>query len=228
MSMVAETATLAHGFTMADVEALTRTASWGSTRGRMLDASDRWDYAWHAIVEHLYTTEQRPTNVELVRVGMNALQAVVAENLHHHGSNLHTFEVGPQFGKYWLPVAGTGEDFTDRLIERMALPQVLGQLTAGEYEAIAALAVHGSQPAAADALGITISAMSMRLRTARQRILTVWLEGETPPRVRKADLEKVCRNGHDRATHSDKDEQGNWRCRRCQRNGARRRSARER
>lgn len=215
---VAETATLAHGYTMAEVEGLARVAvrrAWG---GGSLDASDRQETAWYAIVEVLYTSTERPSIRDLIAAGTNAVKELRNEQFHHHGININTAEATPRFGAYWSAVAGP-VDWTDALVERMALPQVLAVLSPGQYEALAALAAHGSTAVAARAIGANRGTFSAQVRLARKKIEALWYEGETPRR--RVGGEDACRAGHARADHGFKGEDGKWACRVCQRNYSR-------
>lgn len=226
MSTVAQTATLAHGYTMADIDGCTRSAMNISYRSWMLEWNDRWETAWDGIVVHLYRADAAPTRHELVTAGLNALGAMADAYWHHHGINPRTREMGANVARFWLaPVGGQLADFTDSIAERLALPQVLAVLTDLEYEAIAALAAHGSNTAAAAALGITTKTFSARVNAARRRFVETWLDHETPPRA--ADLTQTCRAGHPRDDENGYVINGgrHWRCRTCGRARDRKRKA---
>lgn len=124
----------------------------------------------------------------------------------------------PRFLQYWLPITAPMSDFTDRIVEREALPQVLSKLTPREYEAIATLAAYGSQKAAAEALGLTSRAFGMRLWNARMRLWRFWFEHETPP-PRSRTSATTCRYGHLKAEHGFIDNHGTVAYRRCARLG---------
>jgi hypothetical protein len=226
LSIVGETATLAHGYTMADIEALTRRALVASRQSRFsLDASDRWDYAWHAIVEELYSSEQAPDPRDLVRTAGRALATAVKDDMHHRGIDHNTYAPAPFALKYWIPptVAAT-DGFTERLIEHTALFQILGQLSGAQYEAVAALAVHGNARAAAAAIGLSEGGLHKRLGSARSRFLELWFEHETPPS--RPIAPGFCRAGHALAEHGCDASDGRRRCGLCARNNSRRHRAR--
>ncbi|MBB3041161.1 hypothetical protein [Nocardioides soli] len=213
---VAETATLAWGYTMADVDRLARfTARIRNTS--LVGFDERYETAWLAIIERLYDGPEMPTSEDLIQVGKGAIRDEVNALLHHRGINNYTYQDTPNSWKYWSVISAADEDFTGRLVERLALPQVLALLTPGEYEAIAALAANGTQAAAAAAVGIKPSAFTARIARARQRIIEAWFEHETPRKSTTKGNDIACSAGHPRATHSTKDSLGHWDCRTCRR-----------
>ncbi|MDI6908633.1 hypothetical protein [Nocardioides sp.] len=235
---IAQTATLAHGYTMDDLNRATGTAVRQSRGGRALDyvtPNHRWDCAWFGVVEHLYASEGPPEFFDLVDAGRRAIRAAAEDDARERGvlkSNRpnpgRRYSLRSGHMKYWINDNRTkSADFTERTVERLALPQVLALLSEIEYEAIAAMAVHGTQSAAAAALGLGHSAFETRLYRARERILRAWLEGETPWSLRNVDLNYECRAGHLRTEHGFRlNGDGPWRCRACIRNAGRRRKAR--
>lgn len=226
MSIVAETATLAHGYTMAQVENFTRIVVKSCRIGYILDEVDRWDHAWFGIVEKLYGDSSAPTRNDLINAGYTAIERATATEFRHHGRSGGVGTEGHGFRKYWLPVTGGNEDFTDRIAERLALPQVLAELTDREYQIIAAHAAHGSPAAAAAALGMSGSAYRTKLSQARKRLQALWFEHETPRAYGSHGSSDQCRYGHSRTEHSYRKPNGKQQCRLCGRNAERRRMAR--
>ncbi|MCM0618780.1 hypothetical protein [Nocardioides bruguierae] len=229
---VAATATLVHDYTMDDVERIAWSAAH-RLRAPVLTLEDGHEAAWHGVVEHLYGSEDCPHFHDLMNSAVAAVAAEIRAHHQNHGVNADTGEVRPAFHKYWLPVMVPFADFTDTLVERMALPQVLGLLTDTEYEAIAALAAHGSGRAAAAALGINDKAFYERVRKARAKAVAAWFDAEAPaPRSTvRADGEVQCRAGHARSEHGYLTGSGDaqrWRCRACVNAAERRRWARSR
>lgn len=226
---VAETATLVHGFTMADLDKAAKKAAATNSSFSLLQWEDRYDAAWMAIVESLYAAIERPTFRELVLVG---LKAVSSENHAHRsthglgGAHRRDGDVSPSFKTYWTRRGDS--DFTDAIAERLALRTVLGLLDGRQYEVIVALAVHGTQEKAAQALGIHPLTVNRRVKAARRIMIDAWFAPETPPdtSIRSRDAE-TCRYGHSRAEHSFvRPNDGGIRCRVCERNRSRRRKAR--
>lgn len=223
---VAETATLAWGYTMADLDRLSRMAHrYGGTSN---DIDEQLNAAWVGIVERLYTSEQHPSRSELITAGKFAIMSWRDSYLKMHGFSRKTSKRTPNHVTYWRSGAGRAraEDFTDGLVERLALPQILGSLTVKQYEAVVALAAYGQRAPAADALGLTLPAFDSRIEKARRRINALWFEPDTPrPTWTKARINEVCRYGHSRE-HSYKDANDLWVCNVCKRNDSRRRRAR--
>lgn len=222
-----EIATLAHDFTMADIERASRISAYRARTGTFLTWGERYDIAWMAIVEEIYTAQEKP---DLVEVGMSAVGAESKAHLRHHGvvGLTGANEFTPRFRAYWHHVAAE-TDFTDGIVDRLALAQVLGVLTPKEYEAIAALAALGSSVAAAKALGLSRPAFKERLRRARAKIFALWYAPETPRDLGRYKLtpDGQCTYGHDLTEHGVIYD-GRLRCRRCKRNDARRKLARNR
>jgi len=214
---VGDIATLAWGYTMADVDTLTRRAYNKAKNGAGIIAIvDRWEAAWFGIVEHLYAVDERPEPDELVKAGAHAVREAARECLQSHGLREGGNQRGSHFERYWRSVNASEDDFTERLAERLALPQVLGQLTDKEYEAISALAVHGSNVRAAAALGVGTAAQTGNVLRARRKILEAWFSPETPRQFAHKSPD-ACRYGHARAEYGRRNAAGAWECLRCRR-----------
>jgi hypothetical protein len=94
----------------------------------------------------------------------------------------------------------------DRVVDRLAVDQVLASLKHTYRDAITALALADDYAKGAELLGLNYTAFTARLSIARRQILTLWHEGETPHRVRRTDrrveshtgeLATHCGNGHE-------------------------------
>ena len=231
---VAEVATVAWDYTMADLEAFARKAA-RLANAPVMSREDAADTAWHGIVEALYTATEKPPPHQLIGAGVTIVQRERRDWYRHHGVDVDHPGRGdrPAFTTYWGPGRGdtTAHDgFSDRVVERMALPQVLAVLTARQYEVVVALAAFdGDARQAAAALGITLGTLQQAAQDARQRILGVWFEHETPRfgGGHCSDPDR-CRNGHLRAEHSYTQPNGALACRECRRRVARNRMRRVR
>lgn len=223
MSLVAETATLVHGYTMADLDRAARIAA-GKSFSRVLPEVDRYEAAWHAIAELLYSAPASPTFRDLLDAGRDAINRENKSHWQNHGISQDTRQHTGSYERYWEGIAPTvgrhgrwPEDFTEAATERLALPQVLGLLNEDEYEAIATLAVHGSRRAAMTALGIGSTTLDRRLTSARRRIVEAWFAPDRPPQ-REAGK---CKWGHSWAEHGYLGVDGKRRCRECKRRSSR-------
>lgn len=219
MSVVAETAALVHGYTMAEVDRISGVAAKKHLRSRtMFDFDDRKDIAWHAVVEELYSRGTPPRFPDLYNAAMSSLDYAVADYRHHHGWAAVEGKA-PKFSAYWLPIirgshTSNSDGFSDHLCDVIALPRALSVLTPNQYEAIAALAAFGDMGQAADSVGVTYSTFAKRIYAARARIAEVWFEGETPRKSKTPG--KTCRVGHPRDRYGkQRQSDGAWVCHEC-------------
>lgn len=202
---VGEIATLAWGYTMADVDRLARRCASGtmSFGASMIPVVDRREDAWFGIVERLYSCMEHPAVPELLEAGRNAISRSLGAHEHHHGLKWTDAGYAParNFTKYWNAAAGThDDDFTDRVAERLALPQVLFLLTPREYEVLSVKAAAPDDATAIEVLGISRKNFYLHLRNARAKILEAWLAPETPLKKIAQGGDK-CQSGHLYAEH---------------------------
>ena len=225
MSDVSETAIVAWGYTMADIERLAWAAMRRQSGAFVLDTEERYQNAWHGVVVALFEATSWPHHFDLIGAGMDALSTAAADE--RRCGIPDATQQGPNFIKYWRVQNGRDSDgFSDHLVEVMSLPAILGTLTPGQYQAIVALAAHDNDNvAAAEALGISIAALKAQVSAARKRARAAWYGDETPPDHRKAN---TCGSGHDRAKHGQQRPDGVWQCNLCRRNAERRRRAKTR
>lgn len=178
---------VAHGYTMRDLDQLTKTAC-RQDRSLASDADTRYAAAWSAIAEHLCAAADPPTPHDLITVGWQAIYREVREMRHMfgHRDKDGTNEVASaqRYRQYWtfLP-----ERPTEGIVERIAVGQILDTLTDAERAAVLALAVHDDYQAAADALGIGYTAMTVRMVNARKRFRARWYAPETAPPIKGTD-----------------------------------------
>lgn len=231
MTTVGETATLAWGYTMAEIDGMAHLAARARASG-LIDDEEAIAVAWHAIVVALYEADEEPSRYEVVRAGMHALRQEKDKLRSFYGIGSYPKGGGeragmPKFHTYWGVRLDGDDGFSERIVERLALPAVLSVLTPKQYEAISTLAAfNGDRHEAAAALGLTVDGLDSRLRFARRILLALWLEGETPRR--KKPVEGMCRAGHPRAEHSVRDSYNRWKCVTCQRGYSRRATRRYR
>ncbi|MEV4096941.1 hypothetical protein [Streptosporangium saharense] len=169
---------LRYGYTLDDLERLTKLATWCFTGG--LDYRTRHDTAWSAIAEALYAAQRPPTPGELVSEGQTAISRHMQADMRHHGRSRHTGQGRPRFAAYWAH--GYRASPEDVVVEQQALRQVWPRLTARQREALMALAAHEDYRAGAAALGVTVPVFTALISKARKRFLALWHEGEIPSR----------------------------------------------
>lgn len=181
---------LRFGYTLRDIERLagyaTKTAFGWST-----SVEDRYQAAWDGIVEHLYEAEHWPSGDKLVSAGRRAIALSSQAEQHHHGVRHDRTHEGPgsmpHFQRYWCLMRKPYPSPEVHAVERVTVPQILARLYPGERKALAALAAHGTQEAAARALGMKLPSYRATLGRARRRFLDLWHEGEKPSRIWRID-----------------------------------------
>jgi len=178
---------VAHGYTMRDLDQLA-IAACRQDRSLASDAATRYDTAWSAIAEHLAAADEPPTWHDLFTTGWRAIYNEVRAMRHTFGffekDGTNGVASAPRFVAYWtLPNSRPEEG----IAERIAVGQILATLTAAERAAVIALAVHDDYQAAADALGIGYTAMTVRMSAARRRFRAHWYAPETAPPVKGTD-----------------------------------------
>lgn len=200
---------LRYGYTLDDIHHITASAL-RADRSLAMDYRDRWDIAWSAIVEHLYGSDSFvPTWEQMVRVGWQAIYRAIKDEYRHHGYQDRTVWTGagsaPRFAQYWLGLPRVTPSPEQPVVERVAAEQIMPTLKSSEAAALYTLAATGDYEAAADALGISGSALRGRLTLARRHFVGLWHQHETPYRPRQTDrrvgsraheLATTCRAGH--------------------------------
>jgi hypothetical protein len=173
---------LRHGYTIADLDQLTRTAVLAD-RSRALPYRHAWDTARSAIAVALYEADTPPTRSDLITAGWRGIYDEVRATRHQYGYRDRDATAGvasaPMFVRYWRPAA---ESWTDSLIERLATTQVHAAVSTRDRELINALVVFGDNRAAAAALGMLVTTYGTAVAAARQRWLALWFDGPVPQR----------------------------------------------
>jgi hypothetical protein len=237
---------LRHGYTLADLNHVAR-AAVAADRLMAMSATERYDLAWSAIAEHLYSAETPPHRSALIATGWQAIARHVRDGLRQRGytdsrprdwsSDQPTM---PRYVQFWHGQVTPSHE--DKVVEKLAATQVFAVLRGPYRDAVLALAVHDDYRKAAEALGISDKALRFRLGRARRRFLIEWHEGETPRRSRRTDrrveahgkaLATACGNGHPWTPENTRTEDRMVRgkpqhrrvCRACERDRAARRGA---
>lgn len=207
---------IAHGYTLTDLDKLTRAAIIAD-RSMAMPHAERHDIAWSAIAEHLYAAESPPSRQELIRVGWAAIYHEVRDGRRHNGYRDRQFDAGlgsaPRFARFWTHRDG---DFETDLVERLGAREIFAALRESHRDAVLALATFDDHQAAATALGISYKALCARMVGARREFTALWLEHETPPGSRRGD-DDACGRGHAFAEHGRINGQGKRHCMACAR-----------
>jgi hypothetical protein len=191
---------LLHGYTLADLQRCARIAA--TSAGMFAsDAADRYEVALSGIAEYLYSAEHPPREHQLVSAGRETIWEEAKATLRHCGYTTpnqratHGSGTAPRFTAYWDAVSAPADSHEERLVERVALAQIMPALTPRQREIVGALAAFDGYRAAADALAMQYKTYAGYLAEARRRFLRLWHEGETPSRMWSTDH----RNGGDEA-----------------------------
>jgi DNA-directed RNA polymerase specialized sigma24 family protein len=171
-----------HGYTLTDIHNISRYVVRYNRWYNAADIQDRFDAAWHAIVEHLLAADEKPTDRDLFHAGRTATDREMRQSQQAHGYNYHQPGTGtrPNFERYWFTTAAPTPSPENRVVEREALGQIWPNLTPRQQEALTALAATGDYRLAAEALDITQGTLHVLLSKARKRFLACWHEGEEP------------------------------------------------
>jgi hypothetical protein len=173
---------VAHGYTLRDLEQLTRTVLRMDRWYVAGDLDERYNAVWCGIVERLLTAEEPPTRRELLNAGTRANDARVLDEMRTHGRSTHVVgQPMPRFHAYWCPANPPSPE--TGVVERLATQQIWPRLTPRQQQALTALAALEDYQAAADHLGVTPGTYNVLGSTARRRFLAWWHEGEAPSRV---------------------------------------------
>ena len=176
------TTNLWHGYTLADIDRLARTAASRARGGRMIDPSESYHAAWSTITELLGTADEPPTWIGLLAAGMDAVGREAEEHRQLYGMGRASGSgVGsrPRFQSYWDMWRVTPSP-EDGVIDRLALHQIWPELSRTYQRAIYAHAIHGDDYAAAASLGYTLGTYQSYLKRARAAYRLLWHEHETP------------------------------------------------
>lgn len=178
-------AVVAHGYTVRDINQLTRAAL----------RRDRWNTAVEertaairlGMIEHLRTAEEPPTDSDLLKAGAAASDRYMLAELRAHGYDRKHPERGggtsPGFVRYWEPAAHT--PFEERVEERVALAQVWPSLSLPQRQAVLALADTDDYEEAVAQVGVPRGTFAARLHHGRRSFAALWHEHETPRHVRR-------------------------------------------
>ena len=177
---------LRHGYTVAQVRSLSLGLVKRQTWHESVSFDQRLEVAWHAIIEHIYTSEQPPGHNEVMQAASRAVNMDVQQTRQFHGRNTHHRYPGATikgFERYWWFTANTTPGPENRVTDRVALAQIWPRLHPMHQTVLAALATHNDHGRAAASLGISRHLFTARLSDARQAFLRLWHEGEPPSRV---------------------------------------------
>ncbi len=170
---------IAHGHTLGAVDTLARHAvmgnrSWWSGG----DVADQMDTARFAILERLYTAEEAPGRLDLIQTAQRALLAAKEADMRFHHIPINDRNTGANAAKYWYAAVDRSPE--DRIVEVLALYQIVPMLYEPHQRALLALAAAGDYRAAAELLGVGEGTFQTWITRGRGRFRELWHEHETP------------------------------------------------
>jgi hypothetical protein len=175
------------GYALGDLQRIARGAARGA-RGMAADFDDLYAEAFGAAAEVLYSVEERPTERDVFHGAQVALDALAHKNKSYRGIATQpdgawgSAGSAPKFAAYWWDGARPTPSPEDRIVDRIALAQILPTLSDRQREAIAALATFDDHKAAKAALG-NPSWYGSYLSLGRRYFLSLWHEGEEPSAI---------------------------------------------
>lgn len=170
-----------HGYTLGRIHGLA-CASVGANYTKAADYIDLYAAAHGAMVDLLLTADAAPEPRDLALAGKSAIRDLVNDYRHTHGLALGPTRA-PRFTAYWSDRLTAVPSHEGRIVEHLALAQVLLQLRPIDRDALVAhAACGGDRDTAATALRIGRHTYDVRLLTARRRALVLWHDSETPRR----------------------------------------------
>lgn len=189
-----------HGYTLADLDRLARRVvtahlGWWSAG----DRHDQYETAWSGIAEHLCAADEAPKPSDLTAAGTAALDREVKAGKRHHGAT-RTGGIGPRYAAYWYEPPA--EPWEDRLVDGIAVGQILAAVPPDGFQAILALAGAPDRDAAAEAVGLSRQALNTRLSRARKVCREHWFAPDAAPAMKRAPspgrmpAREVCDAGH--------------------------------
>lgn len=176
------------GWTLTDLDAVVRRGISRTHQYRACDADERYAAGWHAAVELLYTATEPPDAPDLYRAAWRAADYLTTRTAEERGvprsrGDAYTGRTDvPKWHAYWTTVVRHTASPEEPVVERTALAQIWPRLQPRYQTALQALAAHGDYQAAADSLGLKYYTFCAQVRHARNAVLALWWEGETPRR----------------------------------------------
>lgn len=173
-----------HGWTIDGIDHASRLAC-RMAHGWILDHGDRYDAAWHAIAELLYTSDTPPDHRAAVRTAIAAINRHAQDYQQTWGM---TREWGAGEGgrdsyqRYWALCHVTGSP-EDRVVDAHALRQIWPRLHPTQQAVLMSLATWGDQASAAAAIGKSYTTFGTHMKHARRAFFALWHEHETPSRI---------------------------------------------
>jgi hypothetical protein len=116
---------LPHGFTLADIDATAEKAAY-TTPWRQMAFRQRVGITQFAVVELLCTADDWPEFWLVIEAGQRAIHAYAVKELHRRGLVARLGDVPTvRCSTDWQAVAAVTESYEDRIVEAVAVDQIL-------------------------------------------------------------------------------------------------------
>lgn len=183
-----------HGYTLDQIHGLARSSA-GNNFTWAADYIDLYAAAHGAMIDLLLAAEAAPEVYDLARAGKAAIWNLVKDHRQTYGYRDREWTNGigsaPHFNAFWSDWLTVAPSHENRVVERIALHQILTRIKPIHQAALVALAVcDGDRDAAASALHLNLGAFNARLQGARKEVIALWHQGETPCRVHLRRLDR--------------------------------------
>jgi DNA-directed RNA polymerase specialized sigma24 family protein len=182
-------AEIRHGYCFRDVRGLAQRAVYRSYGKHWDDIQDQFDLAVSVISESLWMAEGRPSEQDLVTIGIRAVNRNAQTRMRQRGVSYNKPIASgqepnmPKFWAYWWPYISYTGSHENGIVETIAMFQILPRLKPLHRDVILALAMHGTYEEAAASLGNARRTFENKLSAARKEFLQLWHEGEQPSRL---------------------------------------------
>lgn len=173
------TTALPHGYDLSDAERMAWRCAWQRPAG-MFRPAERMDLARHAIIVALHEAGQDPGLAALLSAGVNSISAAADREIREHGWSVKTGGPMRGFHAWWGGPRPTRDEMEDRIIDPIALRQILPLLHPSHRLALRLLAEHGNNRDAAEAAGWTVHTMKNYLSNGRREFADWWYWPDPP------------------------------------------------
>jgi hypothetical protein len=170
---------IAHDYRLSEIDTHARYAVMGHrSRWSGGNVAEQMDTARFAILELLYTADERPERLDLIQAGQRAVAAAKEADMRFYRIPVSDRETGAGFAKFWFSIVDPG--FEDRVVDRLALHHILPEVQPRHQQALLALAAAGNYQDGAELMGVGANTFQTWISRGRTRFRELWHEHEAP------------------------------------------------
>jgi hypothetical protein len=179
---------LRFGYTIDDLDRLSKIHVHLDTWHHGWNSFERYDLAFSAMAEYLYSCDEIPSQNDLLHAAQRAVNDYVHGDQRSRGISKSDGRSDMRgFYKYWGYQFSGFPSPEGAVIERMALRQIFPLLAPRFRRVLLTLAATSNHEQAAASLGITPNTYKNQLCSARREFLKLWHEGESPSGLWSSD-----------------------------------------